>query len=666
MPYNEFAYTVLTASGSTLENPPAAYYKVLREPEAAMENTTQLFLAVRFNCNKCHDHPFERWTQDQYYQMAAYFAQVGLKDDPAFADRKIGGTAVEGAKALVEVVYDKSAGDVTHARTGVVTPPKFPYQQELATNAHTRREQLARWLTSPDNQYFSKSYVNRIWSYLLGVGIIEPVDDIRAGNPATNPELLDWLTREFIASGFDTQHVFRTICKSRTYQHALETNKWNDDDQINYSHAIARRLPAETLYDAVHVATGAAEKLPGVPAGFLAKQLPDSAAKLPDDFLGLFGKPPRESACECERSDGVILGQALNLVNGPTLAEAIVDPNNRITKLVAEEKDNRKVVEGLFLAILCRQPSEEEITTALEAFTGFEEERAELAARLAAYEKEVLPKRFEQWLASARGEVQWTVLEPTSLKSSGDATLTKQPDGSVLVAGAEADTDTYTIAAEPLIGPITAIRLEVLPDANLPAQGPGRARNGNFVLSEVQLKAGAKGAELVGVALANATSSFSQDNYGVPAAIDGNAADRMGWAVSPQFGKAHTAVFETREDAGAAAGTALELSLVQQWGSQHTIGRFRVSVTTATRPVRVGEKSALPAEVAKILDIPAGQRTAEQQAALAAHYRTLDAELAALTKAIADHAASASQSRLRGAQDLAWALLNTPAFLFNR
>ncbi|MEX0711700.1 MAG: DUF1549 domain-containing protein, partial [Pirellulales bacterium] len=159
MPYDEFVHTVLTASGSNLENPPASYYKVLRDPGETMENTTQLFLAVRFNCNKCHDHPFERWTQDQYYHLAAYFAQVGRKEAPSYAGKVIGGTAVEQPLPLVEIVYDRRAGDVTHERTGQVTPPEFPYTHagEVPSEA-SRREQLARWIASKENQYFAKSY----------------------------------------------------------------------------------------------------------------------------------------------------------------------------------------------------------------------------------------------------------------------------------------------------------------------------------------------------------------------------------------------------------------------------------------------------------------------------------------------------------------------------
>ncbi|MDG2123322.1 MAG: DUF1549 and DUF1553 domain-containing protein, partial [Verrucomicrobiales bacterium] len=266
-PYDEFVRKIVTASGSNKENPPASYYKVLRTPEETMENTTHLFLATRFNCNKCHDHPFERWTQDNYYEMTAYFARVGLKKDDASGDKKIGGTAVEGAKPLYEVVFEKGEGETTHERTGEVTAPAFPYEAKHAVKEESsRREALAEWITSPENQYFASSYVNRVWGYLTGTGVIEPIDDIRAGNPPTNPELLAWLTEGFVESGFDVRELMRTICRSRTYQLSIETNEWNEDDDLNYSHGRARRLPAEVLYDSIYAATGSQAKIPGVPA----------------------------------------------------------------------------------------------------------------------------------------------------------------------------------------------------------------------------------------------------------------------------------------------------------------------------------------------------------------------------------------------------------------
>ncbi len=318
MPYDQFCYQLLTGSGSNMANPAASYFKILRDPGQAMENTTHLFLAIRFNCNKCHDHPFERWTQDQYYTLSSYFAQVSRTEDPKFKGQKTQGTAVQGALPLVEIDtrrQDRRRQKRTH---GPVAEPKFPFEHSDMPDAHaSRREQLARWIAAKDNPYFAKSYVNRVWSYLLGVGIIEPIDDIRAGNPPTNPQLLDRLASEFIESDFNVQELIKTICKSRTYQHAITTNKWNADDEINYSHAIARRLPAEVLFDAIHRAAGSQSRLPGLPAGARAVQLVDSNVPVSGSFLELFGKPPRESACECERSNTMLLGPVLNLVNGP-------------------------------------------------------------------------------------------------------------------------------------------------------------------------------------------------------------------------------------------------------------------------------------------------------------------------------------------------------------
>lgn len=396
MPYDEFAHRILTASGSNLENPPASYYKVLRQPEDIMENTTQLFLAVRFNCNKCHDHPFERWTQGQYYDLAAFFARVGMKEDPLSENRKIGGSAVDSAKPLFEVIYDKASGEVASLRTGGDALPRLPYEHaDMPPDGLTRREQLAYWITSKDNPYFASSYVNRIWAYLLGVGLIEPIDDIRAGNPPTNPELLDRLTSEFISSGFDTQHMFRLICKSRTYQHSIVTNHWNEDDAVNYSHAIARRLPAEVLYDALHTVVGSEFHLPEVPDGFRAAELPDPGVSLA--FLEDFGRPPRESACECERSSGVMLGPVMKLVNGPTIGEAIADSQNELAKMIAQEYDDKKIVEEIFVRILSRFPTEEETAIGVSSLASEEivKERENLAAELADFERTLDTKQAE-------------------------------------------------------------------------------------------------------------------------------------------------------------------------------------------------------------------------------------------------------------------------------
>jgi hypothetical protein len=668
MPYDRFVHALLTGSGSTREHPPAAYYKILREPGLTMENTTQLFLAVRFNCNKCHDHPFERWTQDQYYQLASYFAQVGRKEDPKFKGQRIEGTNVEGATPLAEIVYDKKAGEFKNERSGAVAVPAFPYQHnDRAPSTTGRREQLAHWITSRENPYFAKSYVNRLWSYLLGQGIIEPVDDIRAGNPPTNPKLLERLSQDFVDSSFNVQHMLRTICRSRVYQQTIVTNRWNQDDETNYSHALARRLPAEALYDALHRATGTVTHLSGMPAGLRAVQQLDSNVEVPSGFLDLFGRPARESACECERSSSMMLGPVLNLVNGPILADAIKDPGNRISRLVKTEPDDAKVVEELFFAILCRPPTEDELVAGLKALKGAEEEFArlvaehdQLVAAVKSYEQQLVARQAE-WEEDAH-HLTWTVLDQVSATAAKGTILTKQPDGSLLASGKNPSPETYTITTNTPFAAITGIRLEVLSDPSLPSNGPGRAPNGNFVLNEFRVTARAQGESGKGkpLALQNAKADFSQEGYAVAGALDGNP--KTGWAIAPAGGKSHVAIFESKEPIASAKGTILTFTLEQRYeGKEHNIGRLRLAVTTARAPIPLDGVSD---SILKILALAPEKRTAQQEAELTRYYRSRDPEWNRLTRALAQHPKPLNQ-RLLGAQDLAWALLNSPAFLFN-
>ncbi len=352
-PYNELAHELITASGSTLDNPAANYYRVAREPKVVMENMTQVFLGTRFNCNQCHDHPFERWTQQQYFELSAYFAAVGRR---------------KGA-AGDEIIFTSARPQpVLHGSTGQPVEPSFPFEHEgMNKDLKDRREVLAQWLTNEKNPYFAKSIVNRYWSYFHGRGIIDPVDDIRASNPASNPELLDALTKDFVDSGFDLKHLIRTIVSSHTYQRSYKSNQWNEGDSINFSHAAVRRLSAEQLYDSIIVATGAPRELPGVPKGFRASQLPDSSVQV--GFLDMFGRPPRESPCECERTSDVSLGQTLNLVNGPTIANAIVHPQGLIATQLKAKATPEKLVEEIYLATLCRAPTKDESARLVAYFT---------------------------------------------------------------------------------------------------------------------------------------------------------------------------------------------------------------------------------------------------------------------------------------------------------
>lgn len=356
-PYDKFVGELLIANGSTFQNPAANYYRVSREPTAVMENLTQVFLGTRFSCNKCHDHPFERWTQGQYYQLSAYFADVGRKP----------GTVPE-----EEVIYPlRSPQPVVNPRSNVAVAAKFPfdYAGSAAIDGHAElREQLSTWLTSKGNPYFATALVNRYWSYLMGRGIIDPVDDIRSSNPASNAELLKALTDDFVAHNMDMKHLLRTIAQSHSYQRSFQTNKWNEDDSENYSHFNPRRLTAEQLFDAIMIASSSPVTLPGVPAGFRATQLPDSNVQI--GFLDMFGRPPREIPCECERAAEVSLAQTLNLINGPTVSEAIIHPQGLVARLIAANTDEKTLIEDLYLSVLNRFPTDSERTTSAEYFVG--------------------------------------------------------------------------------------------------------------------------------------------------------------------------------------------------------------------------------------------------------------------------------------------------------
>lgn len=760
-PYDQLARKILTASGSNLANPPASYYKILRDPASTMENTTHLFLAIRFNCNKCHDHPFERWTQDQYYQTAAYFAQVGLNADPASKGQQIGGTAVEGGKPLYEIVEDRKDGEVKHERTGKVTEPKFPFPGPVdAPQDAPRRTKLASWVASKGNPYFAKSYVNRLWGYLFGVGIMEPIDDIRAGNPPTNPELLEYLTEDFTGHGFDVRHALRQICKSRTYQLSFESNKWNEDDKLNYSHATARRLPAEVLYDTVYRATGAVSRIPGVAPGTRAAQLPDSGVELPSGFLTTFGRPARESACECERSSGLQLGPVMALISGPTVGDAISDPANELAKLVGAQKDDAKLVDELFLRFLNRPATPKEVEAATadlkeidddhqkllaalaqrekdvvvlraqqekqrendikEAKEELAQYEKELAPKLAALEKEraekiaqrekelkdseaALPARVEAFEKRQKGAVEWIPLAAKSLKATGGTKLSLEADRSIVASGPNGKT-AFSVVADTSLRGITGIRLEALADPKNPGGNAGRAPDGNFVLTEFTVSAISKAdpKQTKAVGLQNPQADFNQANFSINLAIDNRPNDGgKGWAIAPSYGVTHWATFETKEPLGFEGGTVLTFTLHQKFNSNaHQLGRFRISVTTAPKP-----GLDLPEELRAILVSKEGDRTDAQKAALVKYVRSVDEELRVKAQALAearaplpidpklqslrqtlelvsrpvpedaklaqlrgDVAMSTQQlanKRLTAAQDIAWALINSPAFLFN-
>ena len=354
-PYDRLVRELLESRGSSYDNPAANFYRVTRDAKPTMEKTTQVFLGVRMVCAQCHDHPFERWTQNQYYEMAAFFSGVGIRP---------------GYEVGEEIVFDQRQDfDMKHPKDGRVVAPKFIVPASLPGSGtvptdQRRRITYAEWLTAKDNPFFAKSTANRVWSYFFGRGIIDPVDDIRASNPPSNPVLLDALTKDFIDHNFDLRYLMRTIANSRTYQASITTNEWNAADGDNFSHAMPRRLSAEELMDAVALATGVRPVFPEAPPDTNAEQVADPHVGK-DGFLDLFGRPARESSCECERRADLSLPQALNLVNGRTISDAVADSSGRIAKAVLGGRSDRDLLEELYLASLSRPPSAAEFESGL-------------------------------------------------------------------------------------------------------------------------------------------------------------------------------------------------------------------------------------------------------------------------------------------------------------
>jgi hypothetical protein len=349
---------LLTADGSTFANPPANYYRIARDPTSLAESTAQLFFGVRMQCAKCHNHPFEKWTQDDYYSLAAFFARVKQKKDDVEKDAS--------PQALgAEVIYTERTGEVTQPRSGKIMPPKIiGVAVPAIPPGKDRREVLADLVTSPKNPFFAKSLANRIWYHLNGRGIVDPVDDFRDSNPSANDELLDALAKDFAAHHFDVKHLIRTIMNSRTYQLSAATNDLNKDDNKYFSHAVTKLLTAEQLLDALCTVSEVPEKFAGLPLGTRATQLPDGEINHP--FLKTFGQPARELACECERESDSNLAQALQLINGPTINEKLRNPNNRIGRLLGKKLPEKDILNELYLATLSRPPAEGEVKAALE------------------------------------------------------------------------------------------------------------------------------------------------------------------------------------------------------------------------------------------------------------------------------------------------------------
>jgi hypothetical protein len=557
--------------------------------------------------------------------------------------------------------------------------------------------------------------------------------------------------------------MVRLICQSRTYQLSIRPNRWNQDDKVNYSHATARRLPAETLFDAVFKATGSVPRFPGLKPGLRAVQLADAATDVGSGLLATLGRPARQSACECERTSDLGLGSVMALLSGPTISAAINDPTNGLARLVEQQTDDRQLVNEIFLRVLNRPASEPEIQDALGLIAQVDADCAKLTNELGPLEERMVPviadlnrKRdaavakakadlgtYDEMTKSLRAELEnrrqreiafrreelkdyekllpaeavfweaktkpgesrtvWSELELEDLSATGDNKLSRQKDGSILATGPKGQADYLILARSPLTN-ITGVMLETLPDDSLPRFGPGRAEDGNFVLSEIELKwspgtnAPAEAARFV-----EARADFSQTEYPVRQAIDGKVlAGRNGWAIAgaPAIQR-HTATFRLETPITSPDGANLRLLLQQHYGEDLLLGHFRLYVTGAEDPLDFG----MPERVVQAARTPADERKPEQAAAIVDFYRAsdgdfwkrkralataseplpmdpkldglqkalgqaelpirLDPHLVQLREDVQTSARQAVNKRLVVAQDLTWALVNSPGFLFN-
>lgn len=353
VPMDQIVRDLLTAKGGTFVSPATNYYQIERDNLKITENVAQVFMGMRIQCAQCHDHPFDQWTQDDYYSFASFFSQVGRK---------------RAADPRESVIYNRNSGEINHPVHKKPMPPKFLGGETPEIKKGTdRREVLADWLASPENPFFARNLANIVWSHFFGQGIIEPVDDVRISNPPSNPELLDQLASRFTEYQYDFRKLVRDVCTSRIYQLSTRTNPSNEDDLRNFARAQLRRMRAEVLLDVISQVTKTKNKFQGLPLGARALQIADG--RFSNYFLTTFGRATRETVCSCEVVMEPNLSQALHLLNGDVT-------NNRITQgrivqtMLKEGKDPEKVIDDLYLRCYSRKPRADEKANLLASLDG--------------------------------------------------------------------------------------------------------------------------------------------------------------------------------------------------------------------------------------------------------------------------------------------------------
>jgi hypothetical protein len=353
-PYDRFVRAVLTATGDSDANPPVVWYREVKETSAQLEDSAQLFLGQRIGCARCHHHPFEKWSQQDYYGLAACFSKLDVKDPPAARPKK----GEPPPKPPLQVSLKAGPAQATNPKTNKPVQPAGLGGKPLAVTADDDpRAKLVDWMVEKDNPFFARALANRYWKHFLGRGLVEPEDDLRVTNPPTNPELLDALAKHFSEHGYDLKDLVRTICTSKVYRLSALPNEHNADDRQNFSRYLPKRLHAEVLLDAIDDVTLSRSKFARMPDGTRAVQLPDNQSD--SYFLSVFGRPDAASACECERSSDASLAQCLHMFNSVEIQAKVAGP--RAAQLAKDKRPHEERLRELYLVALSREPSKEEM-----------------------------------------------------------------------------------------------------------------------------------------------------------------------------------------------------------------------------------------------------------------------------------------------------------------
>jgi hypothetical protein len=342
VPMDQMVREIISSTGGTFSEPQTNFYEIERDQLKVAENVAQIFMGMRIQCAQCHNHPFDRWTQDDYYNFAAFFSQIGRK---------------RGEDVREQIVFNRGGGEVKHPVTGKNAVPKFLGGAQPDVAGKDRRDVLAKWLASPENPFFASNFANRIWHHFFGIGIVEPFDDVRVSNPPSNPELLETLARKFTEYNYDFKKLVRDICVSKTYQRSTQRNESNLTDERNFAHQTVRRIKAESMLDIISEVTNTKDDFAKLPPGARAVQIADGNTTT--YFLQTFGRATRETACSCEVRMEPTLSQALHLMNGDVVNSKMVQ-GGVLKKLKAEKLTPQQIVDRLYVSCLTRHPTQAE------------------------------------------------------------------------------------------------------------------------------------------------------------------------------------------------------------------------------------------------------------------------------------------------------------------